>query len=438
MPFALPIHATPYTDYAARVSIAEGYNTNTYQAQDDPKVRVIKRHPSPFTGVDGQLEMRVSANPTDTHIIRFGGRFNHYEPLTKQDQSDDGALTASYTGRFTLTPRTFVNASADASLTTLNGAHLADTTFFEFDPTLVRRTYWLSTEEIGITHEISSTLRIAQSAGVIISGTVYQPPTFQLDRNNQLQQVQHRGLDFASPYLETDLAKDFSERTTGDLMLRLSYSYNLYVLDLTQRPPVNIGPDKFASATALVGHTYRFSPELSNSIHVGGSVATAPPRDIDQRPILSPAVQEELAYTREFWQFLLAGGYSYGSANPRLGAGPSLSGSATLTGTPYRVGHWRDFSVLAAAQAGTSTLLTGVGQSTTLNSTFADAEVRYALNPWLGLLVGYQIRYATFSGPQFNPPFLQHVIFIGLAGYWSTDRNIPALSTFVAPIAPPS
>lgn len=434
MPFVLPVYADT-TDYVARASVVEGYNTNTYQAQDDPNVPVLRRHPSPFTGFDGDVEMRITGKKT-LQIARLGGRFNHYTPLKSQYQSDDGALNGAYSLRYELSPRSFVSFVADGQLTTLNGAHIADTTIFAFDPTLVRRTYWLTTEEGSITYEISKTWRIRQSLGAIISGTVSQPPT--LLPNGQL--TQHRGLDYVTPYLETDLFKDFSERTTGDLFLLYQYSYNLYVLDLTQNPPRNIGPDKMAFTTAMVGHTYRFSPELMASTHVGGVLSSAPPRDPDQRAVISPAALEEVSYTKPLWSLMASAGYTYGTVNPRLGAGPSLSGSLLIVGTPHPVGDWKNFSLLVSGQANRTSLITGAAQSTVLGLYAADGEFRYALSPWIGLLGGYQIRYATYdvTNGQYIPPFLQHIIFFGVSGYWSTNRDIPALTAFVAPVTPPS
>jgi hypothetical protein len=97
----------------------------------------------------------------------------------------------------------------------------------------------------------------------------------------------------------------------------------------------------------------------------------------------------------------------------------------------------RDFEVLFAGNASHSSLLTGVSTSTTLNLYVGSAEIRYAFNPWLGLLGGYAARYATFVVPgQVVPPFLQQVVFLGLSGYWTTDKTLPVLSQFAAPVIP--
>jgi hypothetical protein len=421
-------------DVVTRAAIVEGYNTNTYQAQDDPNVPIIRRHPSPFTGVDLDVELRHTSGRTDLTTLRLEGRANHYEPLNGSYQSDDGTINGAVSSRYTLAPRTFFNFVGAATLTTLNGSHLTDGTIFQFDPTQVRRTYWLTNVDASITHELSHTWRIRQSIAAIVSGTVYQPA--RPLPNGELEQ--HRGLDFVMPSLETDVFKDFSERATGDLELWYQYSYNLYVLDLTQSPPRNIGPDKIAFLTGLAGYTYRFSPELVTVTKAGGVIASAPPRDVDQRPILSPAVLQEVYYTRELWAFIGNAGYTWGTVNPRLGSGPTANVGALVVGTPYRVGKWRDFDVILSAQASYSQLVTGVGTATKLGLYAGAAEFRYGISPWLGILGGYDVRYATFDTPQYAPPFLQHIVFFGFSGYWSTDRAIPALTTFTAPVTPPA
>jgi hypothetical protein len=434
MPLALPIHADLH-EYIVRAGVVEGYNTNTYQSQDDPNIPVLRRHPAPFTGLEGDVETRIATNSTDIYTLRVGGRVLHYEPLTKQDQSDDAAGNGAFSARWSLSARTYVALTADGQVATLNGAHLADMTILAFDPTLFRRTYWIDTEEIALTHELSKTWRIRQSLGVISSGTIYQPPT--LLPSGQL--TRHRGLDNVTPYIETDLDKDISYRVTFDSMLLYQYGYNLYVLDLTQNPPRDIGPDRTAFLTALPGFTYRFNPDWTNTFHLGGVLASAPPRDPDQRPVISPAANDELSFNNQFWSFLAAGSYTYGTVNPRLGSGPSVGGSVVVMGTPSRVGHWKNFSIMANGQATYSTLITGVTQSTTITVYAADAEFRYALSPWLGLLGGYQARYASYQTPgSFLPPFSTSIVFLGLGGYWSTNRDIPALTSFVAPITPPS
>jgi hypothetical protein len=64
----------------------------------------------------------------------------------------------------------------------------------------------------------------------------------------------------------------------------------------------------------------------------------------------------------------------------------------------------------------------------------ASADLRYALNRWLGILGGYSFRYVLFEGAQQLPTLYRNVFFLGLTGYWNTDRTLPLITTFSAPI----
>ena len=165
------------TDVVTRVALVEGYNTNTYQAQDDPNVPLIRRHPSAFTGVDAGLELRLLGRDTDRTTFNFGARANHYEPLTTQYQSDDGALNASLASRVTIGPRTTLAVSDGAALTSFNAAHVTDGTIFAFDPMQVRSTYWLDDFGAALTHQLSPNSRLTQSLGLTVSGTLQSAPT---------------------------------------------------------------------------------------------------------------------------------------------------------------------------------------------------------------------------------------------------------------------
>ncbi|MGA7123697.1 MAG: hypothetical protein WBY94_26570 [Polyangiaceae bacterium] len=424
------------TDVVTRVALVEGYNTNTYQAQDDPNVPLIRRHPSAFTGVDAGLELRLLGRDTDRTTFNFGARANHYEPLTTQYQSDDGALNASLASRVTIGPRTTLAVSDGAALTSFNAAHVTDGTIFAFDPTQVRSTYWLDDFGAALTHQLSPNWRLTQSLGLTVSGTLQSAPT-QLADGGPL--IEHRGLDYVMPYVETDVNRDLTPRAAVDLMVLYQYAWEVFVLDYTQSPPRNIGPDKQAFLTSLAGWTYHETQELSTVLRAGGVLASAPPRDIDQRAVLSPAGMAELYYVRPFFDLVAAAGYTWGTINPRLGAGPTANASLLAIGIPHHVGAWANFALVGRAQASYSSLITGVGQSTGLGLCAAGGEVRYGVSRWLGALAGFDFRYATFDTPgQFNPPFLQYVFFLGFSGYFSSDRTQLPLTTFTAPVQPPA
>ncbi len=436
--WTLPV--LPDTDTVSRVAVVEGYNTNTYQAQDDPNVPLIRRHPSLFTGVDASLELRWHGRDADLTTLVVDGRANHYEPLQKEDQSDDGAFNAALASRITLAPRTYVTLADTASVTSFNAAHQTDGTLFAFDPTQMRSTYWLEDASGTLMHQLSPNWRIAQSLGVTASGTLQSAP-FQLPSG---ELTEHRGLDYIMPYTESSVMHDFDERTSGDLTARYQYTFSEYVLDLTQNPPRNIGPDKQAFLSLLAAYTHRWSPELATVLRGGFMVASAPPRDPDQRAVLAPAGDGEIFYTRPFFTLVGTVGYTWDTINPRLGSGPTATASLLAIGVPDHHGKWQNFAIVANAQAGYSALITGVDQSgawqeANLGLYAVGVEARYGLNRWLGVLAGYDLRYATFSpATLFGPEFFQQVFFVGLSGYFSNDRTVLPLTTFTAPVVPPA
>ena len=362
-----PPPVLPAPDVVTRAAVVEGYNSNTYQAQDDPNVPLIERHPAPFTGVDGNLELRFLGRDADRTTLLLGARVNHYEPLQHENQSDDGAFNGILTTSLTLGKRSLLTLSESGSVTSFNAAHVTDGTIFAFDPTQVRSTYWIDDFAASIGHQLSPNWRLTQSIGATVSGTLSSSPT-QLPSG---QLAEHRGLDYVEPYIETDLSKDFSWRSAGDLLLLYQYAYELFVLDLTQKPPRNIGPDKTAFATALAGYTYHFSPELSAVLHGGAVLASAPPRDIDQRAILAPSTSGEVYYSRDFFTVVATGGYTFGTVNPRLGAGPTANASLFAIGFPYHVGRWKNLALIGTAQLSYSSLITGSGNRRSSGSTRA-------------------------------------------------------------------
>jgi len=436
--WTLPV--LPDTDTVGQVAIVDGYNTNTYQAQDNPNVPLIERHPSPFTGLDAALELRFHGRDADVTTLVLDGRANHYEPLQHEYQSDDGAFNAALQSRITIAPRTVLSVSEAASVTSFNAAHQIDGTMFAFDPTQVRSTYWLEDASCDLTYQLSPNWRFAQSLGVTVSGTLQSAPLAL--PSGQL--VEHRGLDYWMPYVESDLSHDFGERTSGDLMLRYQYSLQEYVLDLSQNPPRNIGPEKQGSLMLLAGYSYRWSLEVATVLRAGAVVASAPPRDPDQRAILAPSGQAELYYTRPFFNLVATAGYTWGTINPRIGSGPTTTASLLAVGVPEHRGDWQNFAIVGRAQFAYSALIAGADssgnvQEAELGLYAVGFEARYGLNRWLGVLAGYDMRYATFNPPtSFGPNFFQQVFFVGLSGYFSNDRTILPLTTFTAPVVPPA
>jgi hypothetical protein len=430
------------TDVVARAAVIEGYNSNVYQGQDNPNLPLVMRHPSPFTGIEGSLEYRILGRGTDRTTLLLGGRFNHYTPLESENLSDDGAADALLTTRLTLGPRTIFDLTETASVASFNGAQTTDGTLFAFDPTRLQSTFWVEALSLSVQHELSATWRWSQVAGVTASGTIdstpMQVPSAGPDSPPAPYLIEHRGLDFVLPYVETTLNHDFTERAEGDLSLLYQYAYQRYVLDFTQHPVRQIGPQKANFVTGLAGYTYKFSPELSMVVRAGGVLTSPPPHDPDRRLLLAPSAAGSLYYARDFFSVVVNASYTWGTVNPRLGMGPTANASLLAIGVPYPVGDWQNLSLIGTIQLSYSSLVTGIDESSKLGIYAGGLEVRYGLGRWLGLTGGYSVRYATFDSDSWEPPFMQHIVFVGVSGFWSTDRTQLPLTNFAPPVTPPT
>jgi hypothetical protein len=422
------------TDYIAQLAIIQGYNTNVVQTQDVLGGPIAK-HPSPFTGVDAELAIRTWTSSTDPHEIRFDVRGQHYEPLENYKEPDDGAFVASYAGQYTLDARTVATFRAMSTIATLNSSRLSDGPVFLVEPASLQRTYTLSSVRVALTHEITSRLRYTQGVDATLGTTIRDSPIQLADGSF----VFHHGVDFLQPGTDGTLFYDISDIDIFFGRARYEQIRNYFLLDFTQTPPRYLGVATTHVGELATGISHQFSDAFRSTTTGGLIVATPPPLDPDTRPIISPLVIEELLLQKQYWLFNLAGTYTYGSTSPRLGFGPVVSGVANLSGIPFpHSTAGRKLAVLGNANVTRAVFSAGAtenGQEILSRITYyiASIEARYALNTWLGLLGGYSYRYVVFEGANATPSLERHIVFLGLSGYWATDRSLPTINTFTAP-----
>jgi hypothetical protein len=416
-------------DYGAQVAIVEGYNDNVVQTQnviDGP----VTRHPSPFTGVDAEAMLRVWTGPFDPHEFRVQLRAQHYTPLDGFDQPDDAAVVASYSGQFTLGKRDVLVNRVMSTVATLNASRLSDGPLFLVEPASLQRTFTLTNARSVITHEIAPRWRYLHGVDIAVGTTIHDTP---VQASNEI--IQHRGLDFVQPGTDGQINYDLTDSDMVSFKLRYEQSRNYFLLDLTQTPPQSLGNGTTHIGEATAGLTHAFNESWRWISNVGFAVATAPPLDPDTRPIASPVGSTELVLTKQYWLFNVNASYSYGSASPRLGFGPSAATATNLSGYPFphTIGL-RNLAVLLSATANRSAFRNTDALSR-ITYVVASVEGRYAVNRWLGILGGYNYRYVLFEGPGAQPTLYRHVFFLGLSGYWNTDRTLPVLTTFAAPLS---
>jgi hypothetical protein len=416
-------------DYGAQVALIEGYNDNVVQTQnvlDGP----VTRHPSPFTGVDIELNLRTWTSPFDPHEFRIQVRAQHYTPLENFDQPDDGAVIASYTGQFTLGKRDVLVNRFITTVATLNSSRLSDGPLFLVEPASLQRTFTLTNARMQLTHEIAQRWRYLHGVDIAVGTTLHDAPV-----QTGTQLIAHRGLDFIQPGTDGQITYDLTDSDIVSFKLRYEQSRNYFLLDFTKQPAEFLGVATTHVGEATAGLTHSFSESLRWLTSVGFALATAPPLDPDTRLIGSPVGVTELLLTKQYWLFNVNASYTYGSASPRLGFGPSAQTSSSLSGYPFphTVGL-RNLAVLLSGTANRSAFRTTDALSR-ISYVAASLEGRYALNRWLGILGGYNYRYVLFEGAQAQPNLYRHVFFLGLSGYWNTDRTLPLLTTFSAPLS---
>jgi len=419
-------------DWRMQIALIEGYNSNVIQTQE-----VINgpatRHPSPFTGVDASAEWLSWTSIHDQQTLRIQVRGQHYTPLDGYDQPDDGSVNGGWNGQFTLAPRTYVQGRALATVSTVNSARLSDGPLFQIDPSTVQRAYTIETARLAIVHELSPRWRWITGADVEVSTTIRDTP-IQL---SPTQIIAHRGLDYVVPGIDTGLFHDLGPADIGSLTLRYDPTYIAFLVNFDRIPPVYNGYTTVEAGEIDLAWVHAFNDRFRSAATVGAVATSAPPLDPDTRPIESPVLSEELSYIGNYWLITGALTYSYGSANPRLGFGPSAGASMTMQGVPFPHGAWRNLSMVVIGLANRSVFEEAPGALSRLSFVEGSAELRYGVNRWLGLVAGYDGRYAAFEGADLFPSLLRHVVFVGLSGYLASDRSLPTLDTFTSPIKPP-
>ena len=420
------------TDYRAQVALVEGYNSNVVQTQDvagGPG----HPHPSPFTGIDASAMMRHWTSPYDEHEFRVQFRGQHYTPLENYSQPDDGSLNLGWAGQFSLSKTTVLTGRILSTASTVNSSRLSDGPLFQIDPSSQQRTYTLTNARFTLVHEISPRWRYVQGVDVDVSTTLNDAPIVRPDGTSFV----HRGVDYVQPGIDGALYHDLDERNIGDIKVRYAPTYTAFLIDYSRSPPNYLGHATTHLVEGEVGFAHAFSERFRSLTNVGVVMSGAPPLDPDRRPIVSPIVNEELVYAKQYWFTTLNASYSYGSANPRLGFGPAVGGGFTMEGTPFPSGALRRLDVIINGIVTRAAFSQGPGSLARLSLYQGSAEIRYGITTWLGLIGGYTARYATFEGADAFPSLMRHIVFFGVSGYWTTDRSVPSLETFVSPVNPP-
>jgi hypothetical protein len=415
------------TDAAASVASVAGLNSNFYQTVD--LAGNFTRQPAFYEGIGSVLSLRIRNGRDDVHEIRLAGRYQVYQPTGAIPVTSDGSLVFGLIGTLRLSPRSVLGYIANGALSTLASARAGDSPAAVFDPTSVRRTFWSSVSSVYHAYDLTPTLRWTNTLSLSLLGS--------LDDASAISGlvVSQRGIDYLAVGVGTNLAKEFTSRTTGNLTLRYDAAYTVTIVDLTQNPARDIGPGRMDIATFLVGHSYVWTPSLTSVLRAGATLNGPRPGVADSQSSVAPNVNAALAYVGEAVTASAGVSFGYTSINPRLGFGQATSLTAALLGQPSRRGAWKNFylsAVIFASYAQTATSLA----TSSFTSYAGSIEARYGIWRWLGAVAGVDTRYVETNAQVYIPPNFRQIFYVGLAGYWTTAPTLIPLANFAVPIRP--
>jgi hypothetical protein len=414
------------TAYRLHVELIEGYNSNVVQT-----IGPTTPHPALFTGLDVGVDL-LTATSTDLQVFRLVARGQYYTSLNGYPEPSDGTVTGSFTRTLTLSPRTFLAAVVLGTITSSNSALIADGPVLVPNPSSLTTVYAMGSARIGFSHELGPRWRLLGGVDTTFE-EILSGPAYQISNGAS---ISPDGLDDITPGADLTLAHDIDPYNIGMLMLRYQLVDIPTVVDYATSPPTASGAALDHSLLATLGWNHAFTEHLRTTISAGGTLTSAPPLDPDQSLVLSPTATLVVTYLRSYWNAILSASYAYGSLDPRLGFGPGEAAGFTLQGIPYPHEAWNRLSVLANGIFDHAEYVQGVGDVAKLTYAGASAELRYGLNDWLGLVVGYDLYYSRFDGAESYPPLLRNIGFLGVSGYFANDRSLPLLTTFVSPVAP--
>lgn len=434
-------------EITASTSIVGGYNSNVIQTADFEGGPITKRA-ALYNALEGRVELDFwgkAEEPQSVSVQVLGQQYYKLDDGPSLPQ--DGSILALYGGGFSLGKSTRLGIRAFTSLQTLNSTRQQDGVLFQVDPANLQRTFTLSNLSFQLQQEINSSTRYVHVLGATMSTTLRDEPTLLQDGSRLF----HRGLDYVQLNTLGAVIHDFGTKVRGFADLEYEAIYNNFFLDFTRETPVRRGDFSQHLGRANLGSTYIFSDALSATGRAGVAVATVPspsfpplpvdPNDPnaldpnDRSAIVSPLGSAEILYQKPTFNAELIAGYTFGSANPRIGFGRTVQVDAVVGGVPFpNDKRLRNIALLFTGSVSRAVLRPTNDGEAFLTFVGMTALVRYRITNWLGALGGYSNRYVNFSGTLAAPDLMRHQVFFGLSGFFTTDTTEPPpLSVFAPP-----
>ncbi|MBI2392737.1 MAG: hypothetical protein HYV09_24340 [Deltaproteobacteria bacterium] len=422
MPTTPPPPST--TDVAAQVAVVSGVDSNVFVTQRSDGSAA--RHPAAFVGLEGSYGLRRAGRlAEEIKDVRVFGRLQQYAPLGPSFEGREGRVGLAWLGATRLGWRTMVTTTSISTLGSVQAARGTDGAKVSFDPLSTRRTAWITSNAAVLAHQVSRAWLFARRVGVEIGGTVR-------DEVPGRAGSVHRGFDYIVGSTRTSLARRVSARTTVEGALRLDRMHTAYVLDRSATPR-NVGPLDSVSATFTLGAVHARTRALTALGEAGVSLAV--PRIGDPALVL-PAVSAGLVHATTSWSASALAGFQYAFTDPRVGPGPASTVTLSLVGRPLGGAAHEDLYLIAEAAGQSTKVVAGTNDGARVDAGTASVEARYNLGQGFGLLCGYDFRFGRFTGPSAPPPFVRHVVFLGLSLAWSGEGRIAPMATLVRPTDP--
>jgi hypothetical protein len=460
-PEGRPVQHRP-TEITTFASLVAGYNSNVVVSPATPGGAPIdpgaplKSSPAAYTALEGRVDLDFWGKGEEPQQLSFQMLGQQYNKLYsgEPDLPPDGSVLGLYGGGFRLGNSTRLAIRAFSSVQTLNGARQQDGAVFQPNLGDTQRTFTLSNLTFQLLQEISPTLQYVHVVGASVSTTLRDQPTPLQDSAGREFNLFHRGLDFVQVNTSGTVLKEVGQHARVFADVEYEGLYNNFFLDFTRNVPVRRGDFSVHVGRVNAGATYFASEALSLTGRGGVAVGTPAPISVPTPPpapgapvdpnaldandrslIVSPVGGAEVLYQKPTFQAQLNAAYTFGTLNPRLGYGRTVSVDALVGGVPFPSDRTlRNVALLVVGTATRAVLRpdnTGEGFLTFVS---VSALVRYRLTNWLGALGGYSNRYVNSSGTLGAPDLVRHQVFFGLSGFFTTDvTEPPPLSVFAPP-----
>jgi hypothetical protein len=397
------------TDLTARATLVEGYNDNVVQVQPAPGAPVERRG-SPFTGAELMLR-RADRGATSERTLTLDLRGEHYTPLGAPVGGDDGSASLGWRSTTQAGKSTQLSFGQTFMLADQNSTRLSDSPLLGLDPAIGRRLFLLSATDASLMEELDDRHHVRTTLGVDAMDVLHDESV-----------LASTGIDYVSPRVEEGYGMVLGPHDGLETVAMLRYFYVPHALvDISTGERA---PRSSWQAQPIAIWSHQISPSWSSTVMGGASASTSP--TADGRVLVSPTAGLMTIYAQQDALFLASYSFGYTTVSPLLGPGYSHSAGAQYVGTLVRDGQRQQLALQLDASGGLSTVPISEGAAFALTTGAVGVSLRCALSSWLGLLFGYEGRYARIAqtgAVTATTTVIRDIVFAGLSGTFATNPD---------------